>query len=66
MRKRKKNTQTQSSFVQENHLENLILGDKNVETSTRRKLESTSEHVNLSSLSKMGPKCFVEASIDKH
>jgi hypothetical protein len=46
-------TQTPSRFVQKNHPENLILGDKNTETQTRRKLERTYEHVNLSLLSKI-------------
>jgi hypothetical protein len=52
--------------VQKNHPENLILGDKNVGTQTRRKLASSSEQVNLSLLSKIEPKCFAEASNDQH
>jgi hypothetical protein len=52
--------------VQKKHPKNLILGDKNVETQTRRKLESTFEQVNLSLFSKIEPKCFVEASVDQH
>jgi hypothetical protein len=59
-------TQTPSRFVQKNHPENLILGDKNVKTQTRRKLASTYEQVNLSLLSKIEPECFAEASVDKH
>jgi len=51
--------------VQKNHRENLILGDKNVETQTRRKLTSTFEQVNLSLLPKIKPKCFVGASTDQ-
>jgi hypothetical protein len=52
--------------VQKNHPENLILGDKNAKTQTRRKLASSSEQVNLSLLSKIEPKCFAEASNDQH
>jgi hypothetical protein len=59
-------TQTPSSFVQKNHPENLILGDKNSNTQTRRELAVTTEHVNLSLLSKIDPTCFVETSVDQH
>jgi hypothetical protein len=53
-------------FVQKNHRENLMLGDKIVKTHTRRKLACSYECVNLSLLSKIELKCFEEASNDQH
>jgi hypothetical protein len=61
----RKDTQTPSRFVQKNHPKHLILGDKNAKTQTRRKLTSRSGLINLSLLSKIDPKCFVESSIDQ-
>jgi hypothetical protein len=59
-------TKTPSRYVQKNHPENLILGDKNAKTQTRRKLENSSEQMNLSLLSKVEPKCFAESRNDPH
>jgi hypothetical protein len=52
--------------VQKNHPEKLILDDKNDKNRTRRKMASSFEQVNLSLLSKIEPKCFVEANNDQH
>jgi hypothetical protein len=53
-------------FVQKNHPENRILGDKNVRTQTRRKLARSYEQMNISLFSKIEPKCFAKASNDQH
>jgi hypothetical protein len=42
--------------VQKNHPENLILGDENAKTWTRRKPARNDEQVNLSFFSKIDPK----------
>jgi hypothetical protein len=44
----------------------LILGDKNVITQTQRKLENNSKKMNLSLLSQLEPKFFIESHNDHH
>lgn len=46
--------------MQNSHLENLILGNEKVGAEIRRKLENCLKHSNLSLLSKIYPKNFVE------
>jgi hypothetical protein len=62
----KQDTKTPSRFVQKNHPKNLILGDKNARTQTRRKLANKYEQMNLSLLSQVEPKFFIEAQNDHH
>jgi hypothetical protein len=52
--------------VQKNHPKNLILGDKNDETLTRRKMASIYEHVNFSLFSKIEPECFRKVRTYQH
>jgi hypothetical protein len=56
---------TPSSYVQKNHTKNLILGNENAGVQTRKKLEISPKHANLSLLSKIEPKNFVEARRDE-
>jgi hypothetical protein len=52
--------------VLKNHKKNLILGDKNDKTQSRRKLENNSKQMNLSLLFKIEPKFFLEAGNDQN
>lgn len=47
-----------SMYVQKLHLENQILGDRELRVHTRRKITITPKNANLTLLSKMEPKCF--------
>jgi hypothetical protein len=57
---------TPSRFVQKNHLENIILHDKDTRVQNRRILASALEYANFSLLSKIEPKNCIESSEDKH
>ena len=58
-------TKTPSRRVQTNHLESLILGNKNVGVETRRMLGGSLEQANISLLSIIETKTFAEANKDE-
>lgn len=56
---------TLTRYVQKNHCEHQIVGDKNEGVKTRRRLSKASEHVNICLLSEFEPKIFSDACKDE-
>lgn len=59
-------SKTSSRYVQKNHLNSQILGEKESRVWSRRKLAGTTSHDILALLSLMEPQNFAQANQDEH